>query len=287
MSTPDRPEATNVVHSLPGRNAATGRLSRQAKRVLVQVENVSKQYRLGDQVVPALRSVNLKIEQGVFMAIAGPSGSGKSTLLNLIGCIDSPTSGRILIGDQDVSSKTPDQLAALRARTIGFVFQTFNLLSVLSAEENVEYPLLQFKELSATDRRRRVQRYLEVVELSGFAHHRPNQLSGGQRQRVAIARALAVHPKVILADEPTANLDHKTGGRILRLMRRINRQTGTTFVFSTHDQRVIDMAIRRVDLEDGEIVRLGVRSGKEWVYAMERINEPNLDGDEDDASSEA
>jgi putative ABC transport system ATP-binding protein len=275
--------AANVVLPVPRRTAATGSRLRQAKQVLVRVENVSKQYRLDDQLVPALSSVNLKIEQGVFMAIAGPSGSGKSTLLNLIGCIDTPTSGRIFIGDQDVSSKSPDQLSALRARTIGFIFQTFNLLPVLSAEENVEYPLLQFKELSTAERRRRVQRYLEVVGLSPFARHRPNQLSGGQRQRVAIARALAVHPQIILADEPTANLDHKTGGRILRLMRQINRRTGTTFVFSTHDQRVIDMAIRRVDLEDGEIVRLGVRAGKEWVYAMERMNDSTADSQEDDA----
>ena len=255
--------------------------SEPATRVLVRIENVGKQYRLGEQWVRALDSINLHIDQGVFMAIAGPSGSGKSTLLNLIGCIDTPTTGRIFIGEQDVSSKSPDQLAALRARTIGFIFQTFNLLPVLSAEENVEYPLLQFKELSAAERRQRVQRYLGVVGLSDFARHRPNQLSGGQRQRVAIARALVVHPRIILADEPTANLDHKTGGRILRLMRRINRQTGTTFVFSTHDQRVIDMAIRRVDLEDGEIVRLGVRAGKEWVYAMERENSSNPDNGED------
>jgi putative ABC transport system ATP-binding protein len=283
MTSSDGPSSASIVHLLPGRNATTGGRSPQAKQVLVRVENVSKQYRLGDQLVPALSSINLNIEQGVFMAIAGPSGSGKSTLLNLVGCIDTPTSGRIFIGDQDVSSKSPDQLAALRARTIGFIFQTFNLLPVLSAEENVEYPLLQFKELSAADRRQRVQRYLEVVELSDFAHHRPNQLSGGQRQRVAIARALVVHPSIILADEPTANLDHKTGGRILRLMRRINRRTGTTFVFSTHDQRVIDMAIRRVDLEDGEIVRLAVRAGKEWIYAMERMNDSNADNEEDNA----
>jgi putative ABC transport system ATP-binding protein len=278
--------AANIVHSVEARKTPADGHARRVKRVLVRVENVSKQYRLGDQLVPALRSVNLNIEQGLFMAIAGPSGSGKSTLLNLIGCIDTPTSGRIFIGDHDVSSKTPDQLASLRARTIGFIFQTFNLLPVLSAEENVEYPLLQFKELSTAERRRRVQRYLKVVGLSDFAHHRPNQLSGGQRQRVAIARALVVHPKIILADEPTANLDHKTGGRILRLMRRINRQTGRTFVFSTHDQRVIDMAVRRVDLEDGEIVRLGVREGKEWVYAMERMNDSNTDGEEDDAEEQ-
>ena len=294
MAVPDKPGATanimtssearsavSIVHSLPARKPAPAGRARRPKRVLVRVQNVSKQYRLGDQLVPALRSVNLNIEQGVFMAIAGPSGSGKSTLLNLIGCIDTPTSGRIFIGDHDVSSRTPDQLASLRARTIGFIFQTFNLLPVLSAEENVEYPLLQFKELSTAERRRRVERYLEVVGLSDFAHHRPNQLSGGQRQRVAIARALVVHPKIILADEPTANLDHKTGGRILRLMRRINRQTGRTFIFSTHDQRVIDMAIRRVDLEDGEIVRLGMRSGKEWVYAMERAEDLTDDNEND------
>jgi putative ABC transport system ATP-binding protein len=267
--------------SLPSHDMATRDHSQHSKQVLVRVESVSKQYRLGDQLVPALTSVNLNIEQGVFMAIAGPSGSGKSTLLNLIGCIDTPTSGRIFIGEQDVSGKSSDQLAALRARTIGFIFQSFNLLPVLSAEENVEYPLLQFKELSAAERRQRVLRYLEVVGLSEFARHRPNQLSGGQRQRVAIARALAVHPRIILADEPTANLDHKTGGRILRLMRRINRQTGTTFVFSTHDQHVIDMAIRRVDLEDGEIVRLGVRAGKEWIYATERDNPSDVDSEED------
>jgi putative ABC transport system ATP-binding protein len=275
--------ATNIVDAMRGHSAPSADRSRQAKQVLVRVENVSKQYRLDDQLVPALKSINLNIEQGVFLAIAGPSGSGKSTLLNLIGCIDTPSSGRIWIDDQDVSATTPDGLASLRAHTVGFIFQAFNLLPVLSAEENVEYPLLQFKELSHAERRRRVQRYLEVVGLSDFARHRPSQLSGGQRQRVAIARALVVHPRIILADEPTANLDHKTGGRILRLMRRINRQTGTTFVFSTHDQRVIDMAIRRVDLEDGEIVRLGIRTGKEWVYAMERERPPDTDGEEDDA----
>jgi len=254
-----------------------------AAYVLVRIENVSKQYRVGAQLVPALHRVNLNIEQGVFMAIAGPSGSGKSTLLNLIGCIDTPTSGRIFIGDQEVSNRDADRLAGLRARTIGFIFQTFNLLPVLSAEENVEYPLLQFKELNAAERQRRVRRFLDVVGLTGFAKHRPNQLSGGQRQRVAIARALAVHPKIILADEPTANLDHRTGGRILRLMRKINRQMGTTFVFSTHDQRVIDLAVRRVDLEDGEIIRLGVRKGKEWVYAMERTDQLAADEEDDGA----
>jgi len=237
---------------------------------VVRVQRVSKHYRLGEADVEALRDVDLNIEEGVFLAIAGPSGSGKSTLLNLIGCIDSPSSGRILIDDLDVSDRSADELAALRARSIGFIFQTFNLFPVLSAEENVEYPLLQIRELSRSARRDRVRRYLDVVGLTEFAKHRPNQLSGGQRQRVAIARALAIHPRIVLADEPTANLDHKTGGRILRLMKRINRQTGTTFVFSTHDQRVIDMADRRVDLEDGAIARLGVRTRETWTYASER-----------------
>ncbi|HVF64127.1 MAG TPA: ABC transporter ATP-binding protein [Casimicrobiaceae bacterium] len=253
--------------------------------VLVKIENVSKEYYLGEKPVPALSRINLSIEEGVFMAIAGPSGSGKSTLLNLIGCIDTPTSGRISIADRDVSGKTPDELARLRARSIGFIFQTFNLLPVLSAEENVEYPLLQFKELSTAERRRRVAHYLKVVGLSDLAKHRPNQLSGGQRQRVAIARALVAHPKIILADEPTANLDHKTGSRILRLMRRINRKAGATFVFSTHDKRVIDMADRRVDLEDGEIIRFGVRRGKEWLYAMERETDDGTDDQDTETQS--
>src|SRR5690606_3688118 len=153
----------------------------------------------GTDRVQALREINLQIEAGEFLAIAGPSGSGKSTLLNLIGCIDKPTAGKILINGQDTSGQTPDQLAELRARTIGFIFQTFNLFPVLSAEENVEYPLLQFKELNAQARRERTVKFLDIVGLTKFARHRPNQLSGGQRQRVAIARALATHPKIILA----------------------------------------------------------------------------------------
>jgi len=165
----------------------------------------------------------------------------------------------------------------LRARTIGFVFQTFNLLPVLTAFENVAYPLLQFPELDANARRERVVKYLEIVGLADHARHRPNQLSGGQRQRVAIARALATHPRLILADEPTANLDHVTGARILRLMRRLNRKHGITFIFSTHDPRVLKLAARRVDLEDGEIVRLGVRSGDDWVFAAERRSSPDAD----------
>ena len=231
---------------------------------VVRVENVCKEYTLGEQRVQALRDITLSIEDGVFLAIAGPSGSGKSTLLNLIGCIDTPSSGRIYINGQDVSGKTPDQLADLRARTIGFIFQTFNLLPVLSAQENVEYPLLQLKELGASERRERVAKYLNIVGLSKFAGHRPNQLSGGQRQRVAIARALAIRPKIVLADEPTANLDHKTGEGILALMKEINRRSKTTFIFSTHDRRVMAMADRLVKIEDGRISMLGVKTARKW-----------------------
>lgn len=237
---------------------------------IVQVENVSKRYRLGDQMVDALRNVSLAIEPGVFLAIAGPSGSGKSTLLNIIGCIDTPSEGRVVIDGKDVSGQTPDQLADLRARTIGFIFQTFNLLPVLSAEENVEYPLLNLREISKTERRDRVRHYLNVVGLRKYATHRPNQLSGGQRQRVAIARALATHSKVVLADEPTANLDHKTGQSILELMRDINHKSGTTFVFSTHDKRVMNMADRLVRIEDGRILALGVKADGRWTFVQDQ-----------------
>ncbi len=232
---------------------------------LVSLEHVSRTYRLGDQTVVALRDVSLTIEEGVFLAIAGPSGSGKSTLLNLIGCIDTATSGRLVIDGRDVSGQTPDQLADYRARTVGFIFQTFNLFPVLSAYENVEYPLLQFPEIDRQKRHARVTRFLELVGLDKHAKHRPNQLSGGQRQRVAIARALAVKPRIVLADEPTANLDHETGTEILRLMKTINRRYGTTFVFSTHDARVIAAADRLVEIEDGRIMRLGVRQGSKWT----------------------
>jgi len=237
---------------------------------VVRVESVSKEYRLGDQVVKALDNVSLQVENGVFLAIAGPSGSGKSTLLNLIGCIDTPSSGRIEIDGRDVSNRTPDELADLRARSIGFIFQTFNLMPVLSAAENVEYPLLQLPELSRRQRREVVAHFLGVVGLTRYAEQRPNQLSGGQRQRVAIARALAPRPRIVLADEPTANLDHKTGEGILTLMKEINRKSGTTFIFSTHDRKVMAKADRLVTIEDGRIGQLGVRSERGWVLVRPR-----------------
>src|SRR6266508_230643 len=222
---------------------------------VVRIENVSKYYNLCNQRVDALNDIDLIVEEGEFLAIAGPSGSGKSTLLNLIGCIDTPSSGNIYIAGKQVANHTPDQLADLRARTIGFIFQTFNLLPVLSAEENVEYPLLQFKDITRRERRGSMGHFLNVVGLEKFARHRPNELSGGQRQRVAIARALVTRPKIVLADEPTANLDHKTGASILELMRLVNRIQKTTFVFSTHDASVMRMANKLIHIQDGRIVR--------------------------------
>jgi putative ABC transport system ATP-binding protein len=236
---------------------------------VVRIEHVYKDYQLGDQKVQALKDITLSFDPGVFLAIAGPSGSGKTTLLNLIGCIDTPTSGKIYINDQDVSGRTPDQLADLRSCTIGFIFQTFNLLPVLSAAENIEYPLLQRADVSFEERKKRVKYFLDVVGLGKFADHRPNQLSGGQRQRVAIARALAILPAIVLADEPTANLDHKTGEEILLLMKQINRAFKTTFIFSTHDKRVIAKADRLVRVDDGTISALGVRTEAKWSLARQ------------------
>ncbi len=224
-----------------------------AAEIVVRVEDVSKEYALGKQTVTALRNVSLTVSKGEFMALAGPSGSGKSTLLNMIGCIDTPSSGRICIEGNDIGGRSPDELADLRLNTLGFVFQTFNLLPVLSAWENVEYPLLQKRDVDKNERQKRIEHYLKVVGLESHAHHRPNELSGGQRQRVAIARALATHPKIVLADEPTANLDHKTGEDILRLMKQLNQEEGTTFIFSTHDARVMEMADRVIELADGQI----------------------------------
>ncbi|MDZ7752088.1 MAG: ABC transporter ATP-binding protein [Gammaproteobacteria bacterium] len=220
---------------------------------VVRVENVTKTYIMGKQEVHALRGVSLEVGEGRFLAIAGPSGSGKSTLLNMIGCIDTPSDGQIFINDTEVSKKTPDQLASLRLHTLGFVFQTFNLLPVLSTWENVEYPLLQRKDISSRERAERIAHYLSLVGLAKFGNNRPNELSGGQRQRVAIARALAGTPKIVLADEPTANLDSKTGETILKLMKKLNEEEGTTFIFSTHDFRVMEMADRVVSISDGEL----------------------------------
>lgn len=217
----------------------------------VRVVDVTKDYELGRTVVPALRGVSLSVEPSEFMAVAGPSGSGKSTLLNLMGCLDHPTAGRVFVSGQDVSALADNALSDLRAAKIGFIFQTFNLIPVLSALENVEFPLL-FRS-GAAGARSRAKRALEEVGLTEFARHRPDELSGGQRQRVAVARALVTDPVIVLADEPTANLDSGTGEAIIDLMLDINRRDGTTFIFSTHDPKVMTHAQRVVRLVDGRI----------------------------------
>jgi putative ABC transport system ATP-binding protein len=218
------------------------------------VHEVTKVYALGLTRVCALSGVSLSVSEGEFMAVAGPSGSGKSTLLNLIGCLDRPTSGRVTVGGQDVSELGDDALSDLRARRIGFIFQTFNLIPVLSALENVEFALLiRHGGAARSEARSRARRALEQVGLGEFVGHRPDELSGGQRQRVAVARALVTEPALVLADEPTANLDSATGEAIIDLMLEINRRQHTTFIFSTHDPRVMAHAHRVVRLEDGRV----------------------------------
>lgn len=220
---------------------------------IIKVENVKKDYFLGKTVVNALRGVDLVVKKDEFLAIAGPSGSGKTTLLNLISGIEKPTSGRVFIDGIELSCLSHNELSDIRANKIGFIFQNFNLLPVLTALENVEYPLLLSDKIPAREKRENAKKALELVGLSKFSKHKPMELSGGQRQRVAIARAIVTRPFVILADEPTANLDHKTGEEILELMKTINKEQKTVFVFSTHDQKIIDMANRVVKLWDGLI----------------------------------
>lgn len=217
------------------------------------LENVARTYRLDDVDVPALTDINLVILPNRFTVISGPSGSGKTTLLNLIGCIDRPDGGTIMVGGKAVQTLPDDDLSDFRARHLGFVFQSFNLLPVLTAYENVEYPLL-LTEMAPRARRQRVRRLLYAVGLIDFAHHRPGQLSGGQRQRVAIARALARRPQLVLADEPTANLDSKTGVEIIALMRRMQQMHRVSFVFSSHDPKVLGEADDAVYIHDGRIV---------------------------------
>jgi putative ABC transport system ATP-binding protein len=221
----------------------------------VVLQAVGKQYRLDSVTVPALTDINLEIFPDRFTVISGPSGSGKTTLLNLIGCIDRPDHGTVEVAGQKVQLLSDDALSDFRARHIGFIFQNFNLLPVLTAYENVEYPLVLAK-VPSSERRARVNQLLEAVGLSDRARNRPGQLSGGQRQRVAIARALAGRPALILADEPTANLDSHTGSAIIDLMRRMQREQHVSFVFSSHDPKVLDEADDAVRIQDGRIAAI-------------------------------
>lgn len=225
----------------------------------VVLQGVSKTYRLDAVDVPALVEVDLIILPNRFTVIAGASGSGKTTLLNLIGCIDRPDRGVIMVGGKPVAAMSDDALSDFRAAQLGFVFQTFNLLPVLTAFENVEYPL-RLAGMPSGARMTRVTELLDAVGLAAHARKRPGQLSGGQRQRVAIARALACKPQLVLADEPTANLDSKTGSEIIALMRQMQQQQGVSFVFSSHDPKVLEAADDAVHIEDGHITRIDRRS---------------------------
>ncbi len=221
---------------------------------LIRGESIAKRYIAGDIEVQALRGVSFEIGAGAFAAFVGPSGSGKSTLLNLVGCLDHPDGGRLTVLDTDVAALSRPAAAAFRGRHLGFVFQDFNLVPVLTAYENVEYPLLMVRGWPEAQRRERVDRVLAAVGMAEQAHKRPDQLSGGQKQRVAVARALVGEPRLVLADEPTANLDHDTAHRILALMKQMRDEFGTTFVFSTHDPKIMAQAELTFTLEDGCIV---------------------------------
>jgi len=216
------------------------------------LRNISKTYRVGSVAVPALRDIDIQIQGNCLTAIAGPSGSGKTTLLNLIGCIDRPDSGELLVAGTPVGELSDDALSDFRATHLGFVFQSFNLIPVLTAYENIEYPL-RLTGMPPARRRERVAAMLEAVGLSPQARHRPGQLSGGQQQRVAIARALAAAPRLVLADEPTANLDSHTGAAIIQLMRQMQREQAVSIVFCSHDPQVIAAADEVVMIRDGRI----------------------------------
>lgn len=219
---------------------------------LLEIKNVTKDYRLGKTVVHALRNINFSVNAGEFLSVVGPSGCGKTTLLNIIGCIDKPTDGTVLFRAEDITDLSDDEEADKRLKKMGFIFQSFNLIPVLSIFENVEFPLILNK-TKKSERKERVEHVIEVVSLTDFVFHKPDELSAGQRQRVAIARALVNSPEVVIADEPTANLDSETGNSILEEMMRLNKEEEVTFIFSTHDPEIMKYAGRLIRLKDGMI----------------------------------
>jgi putative ABC transport system ATP-binding protein len=221
---------------------------------LVKLTDIKKTYLLGETKVHALKGINLSIRAGEFTSVIGASGSGKSTLLNLIGCLDHPTSGSLLFETKEVTQMSENQQCDLRNEKIGYIFQSFNLVPVLDVVENIELPLLVKDKLAREEREKRVQEVIKAVGLEEFSHHKPDQLSGGQRQRVAIARALVTKPALVLADEPTANLDSVTAHMILDLMEQLNRQNSVTFLFCSHDEKLIRRSSRVVRIQDGVIV---------------------------------
>ena len=220
---------------------------------VAKAENVVRTFTVGETKTQALRGINLSIERGEFTALVGPSGSGKTTLLQLLGCLDQPSEGKVFINGSDVTQMNRNQRADLRKNNLGFIFQFFALIPTLTAYENIELPLL-LKGVGLAERKERVNYLLKAVDLSDHAHHCPDQMSGGQQQRVAAARALSTNPAMILADEPTANLDTANGQQVMEIMANLNKETGVTFLFATHDPRVFKYARRVVTLRDGQIV---------------------------------
>lgn len=219
---------------------------------IVEIKGLRKNYALGDTTVFALRGIDFAVQEGELLSIVGPSGSGKTTLLNIIGCVDFATEGSVHIGGKEISKMNDRDVTDIRLHKIGFIFQTFNLIPVLDVLENVEFPLLLMKKHSKEEVRKRAEKLVDEVGLTEYRSHRPSELSGGQRQRVAIARALVTNPDIVLADEPTANLDSVTGASILELMREMNKVEKTTFIFSTHDANVLKYAQRVVKIKDGK-----------------------------------
>ena len=230
---------------------------------LVNAEAIGKNYHVGEVVIPALRGVSFEIQPSSFVSFIGPSGSGKTTLLNLIGCLDTPTTGRLTVAGSEVGKLDRRQGAAFRGANIGFIFQDFNLLPVLTVYENIEYPLLMVQKVPAPERRKRVSALLAAVGMADQRDKKPDQISGGQKQRVAVARALVTNPKLVLADEPTANLDHDTAYMVLNLMKRMRDEFTTTFIFSTHDPKIVGEAEIIYSLEDGELKGREIKGGRD------------------------
>ena len=228
---------------------------------LITAENIKKDYRTGEIVIPALKGLSFEIEAASFVSFVGPSGSGKTTLLNLIGCLDKPSAGTLTVADTDIARLDRKESAAFRGSHLGFIFQDFNLIPVLTVYENIEYPLLMVQNVPPAERRERIEKLLMAVGMADQKDKYPDQISGGQKQRVAIARALVTNPALVLADEPTANLDSQTAYAVINLMKRMRDELATTFIFSTHDQKIVGEAEVIFRLEDGRLAAREMRGG--------------------------
>ena len=221
---------------------------------MIKAKNLKKIYKTGELELEAIKNFSIEIQKGEFVALIGPSGSGKSTILNMLGCLDTPTSGTLIINDKEVATLNKTQLANFRGKYIGFIFQSFNLISVLSVYENIEYPLIMIQNLPQNERKERILKLLEEVGMLDQKDKFPEQISGGQKQRVAIARALVTNPAIVFADEPTANLDSVTANAVIELMQKIQKEHNTTFVFATHDEKIVSKVDRIISIIDGNII---------------------------------